>query len=258
MTGMGPDHDRFSDSVGAFVLRALPEREEIEFEAHMATCAVCRDEIEDLRAATHALALSVPAMAPPPNLKARVMQVVEQEAELLRAAGPEADRPRRPAATATSRPRERRRRFSPGWALRPAFALPAALFVLALGTLIGLTSGGAFDDDGTRVRSVRAEVDRDKAPNARVYLEMSDAGATLVGERMPPPPEGRVYQVWVKRPNVDPEPTSTLFMPRSDGSASAAVPESMQGVEAVLVSHEPPGGSPAPTSAPILTVSPSA
>lgn len=257
MTGMGPDHDRFADSIGAFVLQALPEREEIEFEAHMASCAACRDEVDDLRAATHALALSVPAMAPPPNLKARVMQVVEQEAELLRAAGPEADRPQRAAATRASEPRERRRRFS-NWALRPAFALPAALFVLALGTLIGLASGGAFDDSGAGTRSVRAEVDPDKAPNARVYLEMKDGNATLVGERMPAPPEGRVYQVWVKRPNVDPEPTSTLFMPRSDGSASASVPASMEGVEAVLVSHEPPGGSPAPTSAPILTVSPSA
>lgn len=251
MTAMGPDHDRFSDTAGAYVMRALPEHEEVEFEQHLASCALCRDEVEDLRAATDALALAVPAMRPPPNLKARIMQVVEQEAELLRAAGPEADRPR-PA------PVPRRRRFSASWLARPAFALPAALLLLVLGGVIGLASGGAFSGDPD-MRSVRAQVDEEVAPNARVFLQVDEQGmATLVGERMPSPPDGRVYQVWVKRRDVDPEPTSTLFVPRSDGSAAAAVPESMEGVEAVLVSHEPPGGSPSPTSSPLVTVAPPA
>jgi anti-sigma-K factor RskA len=254
MTAMGPDHDHFHDSVGAYLLRALPEPDELAFERHMATCALCRDEVEDLRAVTDALALAVPAMSPPPALKARVMQVVEQEAELLRAAGPEADRPR-PVPAARS---DRRRRLSMDWLGRPGFALAAAFVVLAIGGLIGLASGGVFDDDPGR-RSVLAEVDQDAAPNARVFLQVdADGGATLVAERLPPPPEGRVYQVWVKRPDVDPEPTRTLFVPRSDGAAAAAVPGSLDGVEAVLVSHEPRGGSPSPTSAPVVTVAPPA
>ena len=253
MSAMGPDHERFSDSVAAYVLRALSEREEVEFERHMASCPICRGEVDDLRVATDAIALAVPAMTVPPNLKARVMSVVEQEAELLRAAGPEADRP--PVAAA---PVERRRRWSPGWLLRPAFSLPAVLVVLAVGGLIGVAARGALEGD-PGVRTIQAQVDADAAPNARVSLQVGEGGvATLVGERMPAPPRGRVYQVWVKRPGADPEPTSTLFVPRSDGSASAAVPESLEGVESVLVSHEPRGGSPSPTSAPILTVSLSA
>lgn len=247
MSSAGPDHERWEDSVGAYLLSALPEREEIDFERHMSGCAICRDQIEDLRVATDALALAALPITPPADLRARVMHVVEQEAELLRAAGPDADRPERSPAR-----RSRFRLPSAGWLLRPAFALPAAVLLLAVGAVIGLAGSGAFSGDDA-ARTVKASVVRKAAPNARVSLEITPNGSTLVAEHLPDPPEGRVYQVWVKRPNLDPEPTSTLFMPRKDGSAAAAVPGSLDGMEAVLVTHEPAGGSPTPTSQPMIT-----
>ena len=253
MSFEGSEHAEWKESVGAYVLRALPDDEEIAFEAHLATCAVCRDQVEDLRTATDALALLAPPVVAPEHLRGRVMQIVEQEAALLRAAGPEADLPR--AAAASAGPP--RRRFALDWLVKPAFALPAALLLLALGVIAGLAGGGG-PDSRPEITSVRAEVNPQAAPNAEVHLQVGPGGATLVAENLPEPPRGRVYQVWVKRPDIDPEPTSTLFMPRSDGSASAAVPGSLEGVDAVLVSHEPPGGSPKPTSQPILQVAPPA
>lgn len=250
MTPDSFDHEFWIESAGAYVLRALPGDEEQSFERHLSTCATCRDQVEELRAATDALALAAPPMVPSANLRARVMQVVEQEAALLRAAGPEADAPARPV-------REKRRRFSLDWLSRPALAMPAMVVLLALGVLAGLAGGGALDAEPA-TRSVRAEVNTRVAPNARVTLEMKDGQGTLVAERLPEPPRGRVYQVWVKRPNLDPEPTSTLFAPRTDGSAAAAVPGSLDGMEAVIVTHEPVGGSPRPTSQPVLQVSPAA
>lgn len=249
MTPDRADHEFWLESVGAYVLRAMPEDEETEFKRHLSTCATCRVQVQELRAATDALALAPPPVVPSANLRARVMQVVEQEAALLRAAGPEADVPVRPA--------RERRRFSLDWLARPAFAMPAIVLLLALGVLAGLASSSAFDSEPA-MRSVRAEVNQRVAPNARVTLEVKDGSGTLVAERLPEAPRGRVYQVWVKRPNLDPEPTSTLFAPRADGSAAAAVPGSLEGIEAVLVTHEPAGGSPAPTSQPILRVNPAA
>ena len=249
MSVEGSNHAAWEESVGAYVLRALPEDEEIAFEAHLAGCPICRDQVEDLRMATEALALLAPPVVAPENLRARLMEVVEQEAELLRAAGPEADVPR-------AVPKAERRRFSLDWLVRPAFALPAAVLLLALGVIAGLA--GSDRGPGRGTTSVRAQVDEKLAPNARVHLHMTEGSATLVAENLPEPPRGRVYQVWVKHRDLDPEPTSTLFMPRSDGSAAAAVPGSMDGVEAVIVSHEPPGGSPKPTSQPILQVAPPA
>ena len=252
MSNEDSTHSVWEDSVGAYVLRALPEDEEIAFEAHLAECPVCRDQVEDLRMASEALALLAPPVVAPDDLRGRVEQVVERAAALLRAAGPEADMPRAKPAAAP-----RRRRFSLDWLTKPAFALPAAVLLLAIGALAGL-AGREGGESGPGITSVRAEVNPKAAPNADVYLQVGPGGATLVAENLPEPPRGRVYQVWVKRPDIDPEPTSTLFTPRRDGSAAAAVPGSLDGVDAVLVSHEPPGGSPKPTSQPILQVAPPA
>ena len=68
---------------------------------------------------------------------------------------------------------------------------------------------------------------------------------------MPEPARGRVYQVWLQRAGHAPEPTAALFTPRRDGSATANVGD-VAGVDKVMVSSEPLGGSPAPTTAPIL------
>ena len=92
-----------------------------------------------------------------------------------------------------------------------------------------------------------------QAPGAEVELKVGGDGATLVARNMPAPPAGRIYQVWLKRPGKDPEPTSVLWSTRADGSADVAVPGSLDGVEAVLVTDEPEGGSDVPTKAPVIT-----
>ena len=80
-------------------------------------------------------------------------------------------------------------------------------------------------------------------------LEVADLGK---------PPEGRVYQVWLQRPGGQPEPTRSLFVPRDDGSASVAVPGSLEGIDQVLVTEEEVGGSDKPTRTPFLSASPRA
>ena len=73
---------------------------------------------------------------------------------------------------------------------------------------------------------------------------------------MPPPPSCKVYQVWLKRPAQDPTPTTALFRVDSSGSADVEVQRGkLKGVEAVLVTAEPDGGSMKPTSNPVIAVS---
>jgi anti-sigma factor RsiW len=243
MSASGPAHDSWREAVGAYLLGALPADELARFEAHLAECETCRQDAADLRVAAEALPASVPPVAPPAALKDRIMAVVESEAALLAAAGERADRPAR----------ERRRGARLGdWLSRPAVALACAAALLVAGGLGGALLAG----DGDGVRTVAAQVDPDQAPGARVRLEVRDDGGTLVAERMPPPPDGRVYQVWVKRPGQDPEPTSVLWSVRRDGSAAVAVPGGLDGVEAVLVTAEPPGGAEVPSRAPVITAQP--
>jgi hypothetical protein len=92
-------------------------------------------------------------------------------------------------------------------------------------------------------------------PQSSAELELTDDGATIVANDLPPAPDGKVYMVWLKRPGQAPEPTSALFTPRSDGSATAAISGDMDDVEAVLVNTEAPPGPDAPTSPVVLTAS---
>ena len=239
MTTPGPGHEIWADAVGAYLLGALDGDEREGFEAHMADCLVCTRDVAHLRVAADALPVSVPLVAPPAALKDRIMTVVRSEAELLSAAGARTDVPQRRA----------RRRLSPGaWLLRPGLALACALLLLVGGGLAGVLLSG---DD--QARTVVAET---RPVGADVRLEIGEDRATLVARDMPPPPRGRIYQVWLKRPGRDPEPTAVLWSTRDDGSAEVAVPGSLEGIEAVLVTHEPRGGSAAPTTPPIIAASP--
>jgi anti-sigma-K factor RskA len=239
-----PHDARWDDAAGAYLLHAMPADEATAFEAHLDGCERCRAEVDDLRVAADALPASPMQFEPPPELKDRIMAVVNAEAELLHAAGARADRPAATAAVAPERPGRRRR-----WSLRPGFALAGAVAVLALGTVLGLVIGGG---DGTRT------IDVPTVPaGAQAQLIVRDDGhSTLVTDGMPAPGRGRVYQVWLLRGEQAPEPTDALFSVRPDGSASVDVPGDLDGVDQVLVTSEPAGGSDAPSREPVLAVTP--
>ena len=239
MSAPAPGHAEWADAVGAYLLGALPPDEADGFEAHMHECPLCRRDVEQLRIAAEALPASVPQVSPPPALKDRIMAVVESEAELLAAAGRRADQPDVP------RTPERRRRRIGEWLLRPGVALACAAVLLAAGGVAGVLLAGGED--------TRTVVAGTQAPDADVRLEIRDDAATLTARNLPAPPRGRIYQVWIKRPGRDPEPTSVLWAPRDDGSAAVAVPGPLDDVEAVLVTDEPAGGSDAPTKPPVIT-----
>ena len=105
-------HARFGDDVAPWLLGALADEERQEFERHLAACGRCREEVAALRPAVEALPLAAPPVVPSPELRDRIMSVVESEAQLLEAAGEHADRPPKAA-------RKRRRRPAFG-GLRPA------------------------------------------------------------------------------------------------------------------------------------------
>src|SRR5690348_14025545 len=83
---MDTDHDELRDSAGPWVLGALDDDEAWRFSAHLDVCESCREEVERLRVAVAALPLAAPPVEPPPALKARLMNIVQAEAEERRAA----------------------------------------------------------------------------------------------------------------------------------------------------------------------------
>ena len=109
---MSEEDDRLRDEAAAWVLGALDNTEAAEFVRRMEASPEVRKEVGELQEAADALPFSVPPVGPPPELRDRIMAVVESEAELLHATacarrerGGRRARPWRAAA----RPRTRRR-----------------------------------------------------------------------------------------------------------------------------------------------------
>jgi anti-sigma factor RsiW len=238
---MSESHQPWADTLAAYLLGALPEDERAEFERHLETCERCRDEAASLQSSVDVLAVAVPPVKPPRELRDRIMREVRAEAELLNAAGTGADRP--PA----------RRRGLRGLFPRPAITAAAAAGALALGILAGvaIVDGG---DGGSGERTLAARItDPTVAGTARASVVVKGEEARLVVHGMPATERGRVWQVWLKRSGTSPVPAGATFELRS---GSVAIPRKVIPGDQVLVSSEPDGGSRSPTRPPIVVAQP--
>jgi anti-sigma factor RsiW len=227
----GLDHSEYTESLGAYALGALPESESARVELHLSSCRECQAEFEWLRVAADALPASVPQIEAPAALKARVIGVVDAEAELLRAAGKAADRP------------EKRGRRTPWWRFmsfdwRPAVGLGAA-FAGALIVVLLAAGGGS----GTRTIPVRS-----LAAGARASVVLRGTHAELVVSRLPAPAPNHVDEVWIERGSAPPQPAGTFVVT----SGSVEVSRPVRSGDTVLVTVEPGRGTAAPTTKPFL------
>jgi anti-sigma factor RsiW len=230
------------DNVASYVLGALPDEEHERFAAHLATCEHCQTAVAELQVAADALPLATVQLQPPPELKDRIMAVVRSEAQLRQSA--EGADPR-PATQARRQPWWRGRFLGLG-AIPAAVAASLIVAVLVAGGI--LLSGG-----GGETRTVQGQVLIASAPTARAAVKLSDDATKLTVSGMPAPPAGKVYQVWLKPPMQAPRPTNALFRVDSKGDADVQIQNGrLKGIEQVLVTAEPDGGSRAPTSDPVI------
>ena len=75
------DHERFDELKDAYVLGALPDREQRELEEYLAAHPERQAEIDELSGVASLLALSPTEQEPPPELRRSIMDVVEAEAQ---------------------------------------------------------------------------------------------------------------------------------------------------------------------------------
>jgi anti-sigma factor RsiW len=215
------------DETGAYLLGALSDDEREAFEAHLAGCALCRDEVERLRPAAEALPRSVDPIQAPPRLKSALMKAVREEG----GRAPAVNRPR------LSFPR-----------LRPVLAV----LLLALGVAGGFGLAAALN--GHETRRITATAQSREVARATATLSVPGSGADggiLHVSGLPSLRRG-VYQAWVKRGHeVVPQPT---FEVGASGVGAVAIPEDLRHAAEVMVTREPRGGSRAPSEAPIMTV----
>ena len=225
-------HQPYEDDLAAYLLGALPADEARALERHIEGCERCRERERWLRSAVDLLPSSVEQIQPPPELRERLMATVRAEAE-------EAREPRRSDTSERTSLWERLR-----FGLRPATAALAAVLIVAAG-ITGFVIGGG-DDDGEGTMTVI------QAQKGAASLERRGDEGTLQVERLRPRTDS-VYQVWIARAGRDPE-SAGVFDVRSDGRGSARIRAGLDTADEVLVTPEPPGGSPQPTANPVLRI----
>ena len=235
------------DDAGSYVLRALPDDEHERFEAHLATCEECRREVAELQVAADTLPLAAVQVGPPPELRDRIMAVVRSEAELLDAAGARADEPA--AAPAARAPRRRRR-----WplSLRPLPAAMAAGALVAAGVIGGIVLTGGSD-----TKTVTGTVQIASAPSGPRVAAALRRRDQAPGAPHAPAAERQGLPGVAQAPEPGPRADDgALPRPTPNGSADVEIQRGrLKGVEQVLVTAEPDGGSMKPTSAPVIVAS---
>jgi anti-sigma-K factor RskA len=228
--GQAPNHDRLRDDLAAYALGALDENEAQRLRLHLETCDDCRRQLPWLEEAVDFLPRTVEQLDPPPRLRESLMETVRTES-------------REP-------PRRTRERWWSG--LRLALWRPATAVAVAATLIVGVVAGYLIHQPGGSGTSTFEAQAMGPAKDATGVLQRTGASGILRVEGMPTLARDQVYEVWVQRDAaLDP---SSLFVPRRDHSADAAVPSDLNGADAVLVTREPRGGSRQPTSAPLLSV----
>ena len=257
-------HAVIADRLEAYVLDQLPEPERREVEAHLQVCATCAKDVHELRAVLEGVAESVPAVTPPAALRERVLAAVVAE-------------PQEPAR------RDRR----VGIVEQPRRPMRAILPLAAAAALVLTIGAVSFRLDQSR-RELAGEVSRVQVLNvelqqqlerfkgqtdlalsiltaadmkeiplegretavaaaARAYWSPA-RGLLVVADRLPAPPPGRIYQVWMIEGG---QPVSAGLLGEEPGNRGMLIvtpPRAGTGGSiTVAVTDEPPGGLPAPS-----------
>jgi anti-sigma-K factor RskA len=221
------EHGRRRDDIAAHLLGALEPGEAAELERHIAGCPDCAEELERLRPAVRALPETVEKMEAPAALRGRLMEQVRSEAAASQEAPVTRRAPRR------------------GFGFRPLAGLAVLALVLAAVGAYAISGGGSGGPKATTVLSGHSP-----AVTAEIVREGETGTLRMANLRRLPP--DKVLQAWVRRGRKVVS-AKALFVPNADGTATATI-DNMDGVNTVMVTAEPRGGSLQPTSAPIVSL----
>jgi Anti-sigma-K factor rskA/Putative zinc-finger len=248
------NHSDYEDLAAGFALDALEPDEELAFRRHLEGCPACRSSVRELEEVTAALALATPLVEPPASLRAAVRR-----------------------GTGLTLRRRAARMLSSWRGTRITVRVVAAAGVLALFALslwnLALRDQHLIDRARVNALEEAVRVVNDATAN-RVVLKGSaaDGGAratvlassrldrgVLVVEGLPPPPAGRVYELWALRAGEASNAAKAMVFRFGDREGVHALPFSVniQPTTGFAVTEEPgPGGSLSPTTEPVLAGKP--
>lgn len=262
---------------GGAALHALDPDEARTFEAHAETCPICRPELAEFRETVARLGAAL-AETPPASLRAGVLSgitLIRQLPPLVTVdtlpteglpvppeAGPpvettEADADadeRDPVVVPFERPAGRHRVVRRTWLLAAA-AIVAIVAAVGATFVIGRSTEQAdpLRECLTTASDQRSVAATPVSVGASTAIVSASCGAAQIEmSEMPALPAGSTYQLWVL---TGAEARSvTTYEPNADGTLPSVVTAVHLGDTAIGLTVEPAGGSPAPTTDPVVVV----
>lgn len=206
------------DLTAAYALDALDDVERAEYEAHLANCERCRDELGELREPAAALAWAVESPAPPAGLRARILDDAT-------------------AGRDNVVPLVRSRRIWQG--------ISAVAACAAIG--LGIWASTLRNDHGVSVAAERTV----QLQGADGYVALTRNGTGVLVVEMPAAPAGKTYEAWVIPRGGKPQRAATF----DGGDGMTMVPLDMDVPDGAVVAAtvERDGGVDAPTQKPMLS-----
>jgi hypothetical protein len=278
-------HEAASEALEALALDALDASEREGVLAHVVGCAECQRELAALESTASEMALAVPPLPMPPaqrdRIRARLLARAAADREFTEPLAAQTPPPARPSDVVALRA-PRRGMSAAAW-----MAMAAGLVAIAG---IGGFLRASRERDAMRrslqvaqaeraarlaaVDSLRTTLeDRDRvianltgaqvavmtlasqsptSPTGRMFWDQAHDAWTFVAHRVPVPKAGRTYQLWLVTPTA--KISAGTFVPKPNGEvlvrATYALPK--DSLAAVAVTDEPTGGSPQPTTAPMM------
>jgi anti-sigma-K factor RskA len=248
-------HEQFSDDLARYALGELTGEERLALENHLRSCGECRLELDELRGGMGVLAFSVTGPKPPSKSRKRLMEAIAKE--------PRRREVRLASGRAWWRPLE--------WAMAAAAMVVVLLLVRQNGEMgrrvVSLEARSTeqqqkleeaesfvkslISTDAERFTLVASQTS--PQPQGKVIYVRRRGTVVFLASNMPPLPPQKTYELWLIPKSGAPIPAG-MFKPDAHGGATILQAPLQAGTEAqtFAITIEPDGGSPAPTSKPIM------
>ncbi len=262
---MTADDQDLHTLAGAYALDALSALERSAFGEHLAACAQCRQEIQELREATARLGTSV-AVRPRPELRAPTIQAARRISQLAPVVPATIEPAHSPPAELPAPARRSRAGSRPGWAAGralPRIAAAAIVVVSASAVALGIgmqdtmrqlhhsqqqehliISVMTASDAVTRTGRVSS------GGTARIVMSRREHMGVFTARRLAPLPATKCYELWLMGPAGD-RPAGMLTA-KGAGMSGPAIISGMAAGDIIALTIEPVSGSSQPTSAPLV------
>lgn len=246
--------DDAANLTGAYALNALDATERDQLEAHIAGSEQARNEVTELTDTAVLLGLAVDPVTPPPALKASIM------AQL-------ATTPQLPAVTLETLPAystPATRKAQSRWFTRPVTALAAAAAAVVLIVGGGVVANTITTNNFQQAQSNQLAAIESASDSQRLSAPVASGGtATLVWSQelassvlmvdgITSLPSTHVYELWyINEAGARPAGTFTVD---ASGTTWQVLDGQMSAGDTVGLTVEPRGGSPLPTTDPVVVV----